>query len=100
MPAMETEHCARFDSDVPFTANNYKIKSTPKNEWLVVLKCDKKLANMSHGRRIPEISKLMQTDAAKISQLYDYEVVAVVLYTGPMVSSSFSFSIVVHGMFF
>jgi hypothetical protein len=45
---------------------------------------------MSHGRRIPEISKLMQSEVAKISKLSEFEVVAVVLYTGPMVSYLFS----------
>ncbi len=91
---MEAEHCARFDSEVHFTANNYKVRTTPKNEWLIVAKCDKSLAdNMLHGRRIPEISKLMQLDVAKTSKLSDYEVVAVVLYTGPMVSFPILFGI-------
>jgi hypothetical protein len=86
MSAMEAEHCARFDSNLLFTANNYKVTSTPKKEWHIVMKCDTTDADMSHGRQIPEISKLMQSEVAKISKLSDYEVVSVVLYTGPMVS--------------
>jgi hypothetical protein len=92
MSAMEAEHCARFDSDITFTANNYKVITTPKKEWLIVLKCDTTHADMSHERRIPEISKLMQSDVAKTSKISEYEVVSVVLYTGPMVSVSFFLS--------
>jgi hypothetical protein len=43
------------------------------------------LADMRHGRRIPEIETLMKLEASQLANLSKWEVIAVVLYTGPMV---------------
>ncbi len=87
MQTMRDEHCARFDSDEPFETNNYKITTTPRQEWGIVVNCDVSKADMRAGRRIPDISELMQLQIAIDSKLTDYEVIAVVIYTGPMVST-------------
>jgi hypothetical protein len=89
---MEAEHCFRFDSDHQFTSSNYSVKTSPKKEWKIVIECDSSAADMSNHRVIPQIPKLMQLEVAKLSNVTDYEVVSVVMYTGPMVMESFIFS--------
>jgi hypothetical protein len=83
---MRDEHCARFDSDDSFETSNYKITTTPRQEWDIVVNCDVSKADMRAGRRIPNISELMKLQIAMDSKLTDYEVIIVVIYTGPMVS--------------
>ena len=85
LTAMEAEHCSKKDSKIQFTTTNYCVTTTPENEWNIVCKGDLANANMDHGREIPDISKLMHSDSARLSKLSEYEVIAVVIYTGPMV---------------
>jgi hypothetical protein len=87
MSAMEAEHCSKKDSNVKFTTTNYKVTTTPQTEWNIVLKCDKTHADMKHKRKIPDIYELMHSDTAKRAALYIFEVISVVIYTGPMVRS-------------
>ena len=86
MSAMEAEHCSKGDSSTPFTTTNYKIRTTPEEEWKIVAQgLQPKEENMVHGRKTRDISKLSHSDSAKRSRLQEYEVIAVVIYTGPMV---------------
>jgi hypothetical protein len=86
LKSMEAEHCARFDSARPFTTNNYHVTTTPQAEWRIVLTCDEAAADMRCDRRIPVLAELMEREVAKTASLSDFEVISVVLYTGPMVS--------------
>jgi hypothetical protein len=88
--AMEAEHCHGEDSKTFFTTTNYKIRTCAYDEWQIVVHCDTSIprpADMRHRRRIPKIPELIElvnqpeTAAAKLSRA---EVIAVVMYTGPM----------------
>jgi hypothetical protein len=91
--AMENEHKNQLDSDQIFVTTNYAISTTPRNEWEIVLLCDASRADMREQRRIPRISDLMELQISKDSQLEETEVIAVVMYTGPMASDKHSFRI-------
>jgi hypothetical protein len=81
--AMRQEHCERAGCDVQFTTGNYKITTTPKREWQYILE-SLPCPDMGHERRIIPISELLQLDISKIAKLREEEVIAIVLYTGPM----------------
>ena len=85
--AMVAEHCTKEGSLFEFETPNYAIKSTPRREWILVEGKDKDLSeqDMRFGRRIPDINELMTLDVSKRAKLIKAEVIAVVLYTGPMV---------------
>ncbi len=83
---MKSEHCNREDSFLFFETSNYGIKTCPANEWKITTERDEKLADMKHDRKLPDIQELLQRDIVKIASLTEAEVVAIVLYTGPMVS--------------
>jgi hypothetical protein len=91
LTSMEAEHCFRFHCEQPFTTTNYKVTTTPKKEWMIVLCCDEASADMRHCRRIPKLDLLTETDTARQAKLSKAEVVGVVLYTGPMVRHSLQF---------
>ena len=82
---MEAEHCIKFGHSICFTSSNYKIVTCPSNEWSIADLNKLENADMRHERRIPKIDDLMDHAIAKQSQLKKFEVLAVVLYTGPMV---------------
>jgi hypothetical protein len=86
--AMRQEHCEKAGCSTPFTTGNYRITTTPKQEWLYIAGGDTGVLvpcpDMGHGRRIVRISKLMQLKLAIDAKLTEVELLAVVLYTGPM----------------
>ncbi len=86
--AMRQEHCEKAGCTTPFTTGNYKITTTPKHEWLYIAGGDTgdlvPCPDMGHGRRIVLISELMQLKLAIDAKLTEVELLAVVLYTGPM----------------
>jgi Ca2+-binding EF-hand superfamily protein len=85
--AMEAEHCSREGCNYTFETSNYtKLKTHPKKEWEIVLgkmPCPKE--DMKGCRRIPKIKDLLLLPLANRSDLKEFEVIAVVLYSGPMV---------------
>ena len=85
---MEEEHCSRGGSKFKFQTLNYnRITSYPKKEWDIVMKkmlCPDE--DKSINRRIPDIDELLKLPLAQRAKLQKSEVIAVVLYTGPMVS--------------
>jgi hypothetical protein len=87
LEAMEDEHCSRGGSNFEFRTLNYKcIKSYPRKEWDIVMKripCPDQDKNVN--RRIPDIKELLNLPLALRAKLQISEVIAVVLYTGPMV---------------
>jgi hypothetical protein len=86
--AMRQEHCEKAGCNVPFTTGNYKITTSPKQEWLYVAGDDmgNRVAcpDMGHSRRIERISDLLQLPLAVDAKLTEVEMMAIVLYTGPM----------------
>jgi hypothetical protein len=86
LKAMEAEHCSKGGCDMQFTTGNYIITTTPKAEWRIVIDCDSSLADMRHHRRIPDVKDIVsRSKLAHEAGLKLFEVIAVVLYTGPMV---------------
>ena len=92
-PAMEIEHCKRQGALWEFESTNNRIRTTPKQEWEIVkgiCECpaESQPAHVKRKRRIPKIEELLALDASKEANLIEAEVLAIVLYTGPMVRSS------------
>jgi hypothetical protein len=86
--AMQQEHCEKAGCNTSFTTGNYNITTTPKQEWLYIAGDEmwQQVAcpDMDHGRRIVPISELMKLKLAVDAKLTDVEMLAIVLYTGPM----------------
>jgi len=87
---MMREHCVRAGCNVQFTTGNYAITTTPKQEWMYIvgdeigqrILCPDE--NMQHGRTIVLLEELMQKNLVQTAKLTDVEVLALVLYTGPL----------------
>jgi hypothetical protein len=86
--AMRQEHCEKAGCNTPFTTGNYQITTTPRQEWLYIAGDETgqqvACADMDHERRIVRMSELMKLKLAKDAQLTEVEMLAIVLYTGPM----------------
>jgi hypothetical protein len=84
---MESEHCTQQGWNGVFRTMNYtQIESFPKKEWYIVVKgspCSDK--EMKFNRKIPVIDELCELSLAKRACLQRAEVIAIVMYTGPMV---------------
>jgi WD40 repeat protein len=81
--AMRQEHCERAGCDVEFTTGNYNITTTPRQEWQYIVE-SVQCPHLAHGRRIIPISELHQRKVSQDAKLCEEEVIAIVLYTGPM----------------
>jgi hypothetical protein len=89
LKAMRAEHCTKAGSATPFTSLNYCVTTTPALEWAYVVdRAPCPLEDMGHDRRIPDVDELRQLQVAKDARLRRFEILAVVLYTGPMVRGS------------
>jgi hypothetical protein len=90
MEAMRQEHCERAGWDTSFTTGNYNITTTPKQEWLYIAGDDTgkqvscPASQMEHGRRILPVSEAKKLKLAVDAKLTDAELLALILYTGPM----------------
>ena len=84
---MEAEHCSRFDSEQEIVTSNYQVVTTPKKEWTIVMNCDENIADMRHGRKLQKVEEVMKKPEVRDCKLSKAEVIAVILYTGPMVNS-------------
>ena len=90
MEAMRQEHCERAGWDTSFTTGNYKITTTPKQEWLYIAgdETGKQVAcpasQMEHGRRILAVSEAKKLKLAVDAKLTDAELLTLIMYTGPM----------------
>jgi hypothetical protein len=86
--AMRQEHCEKAGCNTSFTTGNYKITTTPKQEWLYIAgdETGQQVAcpDMGHSRQIVHISELMKLKLAIDANLTEVEMLAIVLYTGPM----------------
>ena len=81
--AMRQEHCERAGCDVVFTTGNYKITTTPAKEWRYVAD-NASCPDMGHSRRLVPVHELLQRQVSSDAKLCEEEVIAIVLYTGPM----------------
>jgi hypothetical protein len=87
MEAMEKEHRSKSK----FLTPNYGISTSPADEWRIVTECDLSFEKEHNGqrRRIPSYAKLLKADQSKAegqrAGLTQEEIIAVILYTGPMV---------------
>jgi hypothetical protein len=85
---MRAEHCSLRGHSYEFTTSNYKITTTPRKEWLYIVGNEQgqalKCPDMEHKRRIVPIHELLKKDLAEKSRLTRAEMIAVVLYTGPL----------------
>jgi hypothetical protein len=84
---MRNEHCESEDSLERFIAPNYHVETCPRNEWAITVENDLSQANMGHNRRCLSIQQLMEFAVSREARLSRVEVIAVVLYTGPMVGA-------------
>ena len=92
---MKLEHCDNPCSDDPFKASNYEIETTSKKEWWYVRTPGECPVNQrGEGRTIKNLDDLMKETATTSAKLILAEVIATVLYTGPMVCDYFSYFIV------
>jgi hypothetical protein len=81
------EHCRGAGSMHWFKSQNYNISTHAKKEWDIVLGFEKcPTEDMGFGRRIPKIHALLKEDMSLRAKLTRAEVIAAVLYSGPMVS--------------
>jgi hypothetical protein len=97
---MEAEHRSRAAANIEFETNNYQIKTTPSNEWMIVvgeMKCPEH--QMGFNRRFQDIEHLLSLSITKEANLQKAEVIAIVLYTGPMVRACF-YSFKCHALIF
>jgi hypothetical protein len=86
---MELEHCARDGCDTRICTTNYNLITTPRREWRLVLGEETASDDdLRFDRRIPSYKQLGDLEVAKTAGLTLVEIIAVVLYTGPMVSTS------------
>jgi ankyrin repeat protein len=81
--AMCSEHTTLEGSEITFTSGNYKITTQPKKEWAYVVD-GMKCPDMDHGREIKSIRELKEMPLSERAELEEAEVIAIVLYTGPM----------------
>ncbi len=89
MEAMQAEHCIKPGSDLVFTTGNYHLTTSPHVEWGIVARgeaCSPE--NMTHGRVIRKVDDCLRLELAQKAALCREEVIAVILYTGPMVSQA------------
>jgi hypothetical protein len=90
---MKAEHCIKDGSDFEFETFKKK-KKTSKREWAIVV--DNVPLNAGEdggGRKIPNIDDLMLLSMSVKAKLLKIEIIALVLYTGPMVSANHSSNI-------
>ncbi len=80
------EHCFKNGHSFEFETSNYKIKTTSKKEYQIVVgEVTADPADMLHGRRIPNLEELQALEMSICAGLQKIEIILLVLYTGPMV---------------
>ena len=82
---MELEHCTLPCFDLRFETSNYKVTTTPSYEWkLVVDEINWDSFDRSFHRQLRSVDELMKLDITTSAKLRREEVIATVMYTGPM----------------
>ena len=94
---MQAEHCLKAGHDFSFTTGNYHITTTPAREWkIVVERAECPPSDLSYGRVLRDVDECMKDDLVKQASIVREEVIAVVMYTGPMVKSATIYLYCVH----
>ena len=86
---MEKEHLKALDADEPFKTSNYGIITTPRKEYELVLSGGKGLTP-GDERKFRPLDEYDELDMVKDRRVGRPEVIAVILYTGPMFQVSLS----------
>jgi hypothetical protein len=84
--AMEAEHCKMRGCKVLFETGSKKRKTCPEYEWAITVRSDYTHVDSRSSRKPKMIEDLMKLNVVEEAKLERCEVIAVVLYTGPMVS--------------
>jgi hypothetical protein len=87
---MKREHCSCRGFNVEFKPPNFSDNSastTPKIEWEIVEEGKLPQKYQNEGRKVLNVDNLLKLDIVEKAGLKRFEVVAVMLYTGPMVST-------------
>jgi hypothetical protein len=82
---MEAEHCSMGGSEDRFKVGKSKNETWPANEWAITVGGEFERVHARPSRQLKTIAELMREDVVKQAELTRHEVIAVVLYTGPMV---------------
>ncbi len=83
--SMEAEHCSMGGYKERFEERD----TWPAKEWAITVHGDyTDAAYMGRSRKLLKIEELLNLDVVKQAGLTRYEVISIVLYTGPMVSQS------------
>ncbi len=82
---MQAEHCSSGGHHTYFETGNYHINTCPANEWAITVDEKFEFAVTSHRRKLVRIKELMKKEIVRSANLKRCEVIAVALYTGPMV---------------
>ncbi len=83
---MKAEHCSMGGFDHSFVKGNKRDTTYPAYEWGITVYNDHTHIGVLGSRILKTITELMEQDVVKQAKLTRYEVIAVVLYSGPMVS--------------
>jgi ankyrin repeat protein len=82
---MEAEHTSMAGCDMLFTTRNYGITTTANLEWgVVVMGQVSPPEHMQHGRVMVSVEEKLRSREAVRAGLRREEVIAIILYTGPM----------------
>mmetsp|Transcript_54968 Transcript_54968/g.115031 ORF Transcript_54968/g.115031 Transcript_54968/m.115031 type:complete len:480 (-) Transcript_54968:15-1454(-) len=90
LEGIESEHTEMAGCDRGFTTSNYLVTTTPRKEYDIATgkqECPEKDMldrKQRKVRRIQKIDMLTTLEVCKRAGLMDYEILALVLYTGPM----------------
>lgn len=93
--AMSAEHCTMGGCDYEFTYPLLMTTTTPRQEWFHVVSFNGgqhlHQSDMSSGRRLLSIDECLQKSAAKRAGLNRAEIIALIMFTGPMVIATSRF---------
>ena len=88
---MRAEHCTKSGYNFKFTTSNYGITTTPEAEWACSVEGRPFTPeHRGHNREIFSVEDRMQLELVGKAKLCREEVIAIILYTGPMVPRGFS----------
>ncbi|KAJ1480296.1 ankyrin repeat-containing domain protein, partial [Baffinella frigidus] len=83
---MEREHCTSGDSKGTFSPGNYDTTTTPEAEWRVVRDPGEGRRVSAGLRLVKALAELRKVKEVEEAELLDEEILALLLYTGPMYS--------------
>ena len=82
---MESEHCQGKGASIRFTTKNTEIETCADREWRIAVGAEAAEVSQGPARRIRPVEELESLSTSKECGLIRPEILAVVLYSGPMV---------------